>query len=143
MITNQKEKLSIRQLIIILIVCIFVLFLWRAFLPNTAFYYCKPLIIIEGVCVFLLFAKLHIKSKAINILAPASFSCFLINGQLLRFIGFEWLAGKSLFGVLGGMLAELIGIYLVAFVAMNTWNFVTKPIFRHTFDKIPKYELEE
>ena len=142
-ITNQKEKRSIMQLTIILVMCIFVLFSWRAFLPNTAFYYCNPLIIIEGVCIFLLFAKLHIKSKVINLLAPASFSCFLINVQLLGFIGFEWLAGKPLFGVLGGMLAEAIGIYLVAFVAMNTWNFVTKPLFSHTVDKIPEYGLEE
>lgn len=113
------------------------------FLPNTAFYYCNILIIFEVVCVFLLFAKLHIKSKVINLLALASFSCFLINVQLLGIIGFDWLAGKSLFGVLDGMLAELIGIYIVAFIAMNTWNFVTKPIFRYMIDKIRKYESEE
>ena len=122
-ITNQKEKRSIRQLIIILVMCIFVLFSWRAFLPNTAFYYCNPLIIIEGVSIFLLFAKLHIKSKVINILASASFSCFLINVQLLGFIGFEWLTGNSWFKVIGIMLVEVTAIYLTSFIVMNIWKF--------------------
>ena len=142
-ITNEKEKQNVKKLTLSLLGCIFVLFVWRAIMPNTAFIYCNPFIIIEGVCIFLFFAKLHLNSKIVNVLAPASFTCFLINIQFLGFIGFDWLTGKSFLEVIGIMSVEVIAIFLIAFIAMNIWNFVTKPIFYRTVDKISEYRLEE
>lgn len=141
--TNQEERQSAKKLTLILLGCLFVLFIWRKIIPNTALIYCNPFLIIEGVCILSLFAKLNMKSKAINIFAPSSFSCFLICDYFLGYFGFEWLTGKNLFEVMGIMLVEVIGIYLISFIAMIIWTFVTKPVFYHTVDRIPIYQLEK
>lgn len=142
-ITNQNKKLDIKKLTLSLLGCVFVLFVWRTIIPSTALIYCNPFVIVEGSCIFLLFKKLQINNKIINLLAPASFTCFLINAYFLGYIGFDWIKENSLINIIGIMLVEVIAIYIIAFILMKIWDLATKPIFRHTFDKIPKYELEE
>lgn len=58
------------------LISLIIIYIWEKALPNTALIYSNPILIIESICIFLIFAKMNVKSKFINTVAPASFTCF-------------------------------------------------------------------
>lgn len=56
------------------------IFIWHELLPKTAYNYSNPLVMGEVVVVFMIFANMDFKNKIVNMIAPASFTCFLIHG---------------------------------------------------------------
>ena len=142
-ISNLRDKLGSKKLIVVYILIIIMLCVWQRILPRTAYHYSNPLVILEAVCLFLIFIKINIKSRIINLLSSASFTCFLINISLLKFFGFDWLFDKTFPTIIIGMIVEVFVIYLLAFFATLLWNLLMKRFFAFTINKIPTYYMED
>lgn len=124
-------------LIAALIGTVLILFAWRELLPGSAWNYCNPVLIMESCIIFLLFGRLEIESKAVNKVAKASFTCFLINLNILGYIGDRFIIGQSTVVVLVVLLIEMIAIYGLSIVVMLIWDAVTKPLFKMTIGRLP------
>lgn len=136
------DRIKARYCIIAECICVCMIWLWRFFFPGTAWIYCNIFVIVEATAIFILFAKLDIRSKAINILAQASFVCYLIQGNILQFIGDHYVIGKSFFEVIGILLFVVLVIYMLAFVIMEIWNLCVRKIYEFTVDKIPNIVIK-
>ena len=113
--------------------------IWRILLPQTAWTYCNPIIILNACIDFIFFGRIRINSKVINSLARASFVSFLINVELLGFIGNQLFTEKSPLLII--LLLAIIFIYGISYFLMLIWNLITKPIFKYTINKLPNFTV--
>lgn len=134
---TAKWRTSI--LLVVLVASIIALFVWKTFIPGSAWNYSNPILIIESVVIFTLFGKIKISNKVINNVARASFTCFLININILGFFGERFYAGRSTFLIVCVLFAETLAIYVLSYVIMLIWNLITQPIIKHTLNKLPKH----
>lgn len=108
------------------------IYLWQMLQRETAVMYSNPLVILEACMVFMLFARMQLDSKHVNLIAPASFSCFLLQGYILPFLDYERIAAAS-FPMLFGILAlTVIGIYTLSIIAYVAWNWLSKKLLKKT-----------
>ena len=125
--TNQIVW-SVKKSVVVLIGCTLGLTIWSIVLPQTAWGYCNPLVILEAVAWFLLFKEFHIASRFINGAAKAVFTCFLFHGYFVRQINAEEIVGKNVWvmiGILGGM---MVTIYFICWCAYYLYSFLEKYI---------------
>ena len=104
--------------------------------------YSNPFVIIESIIIFLLFSKNQFKNKLVNTIAPASFTCYLIHGNILSYIGLERFAGLNTLVVIGALIIIVLGCYFISFFVMKLWVYITRPIFERTIFRIPDYNLD-
>jgi len=121
--------------------CLIVLMIWRAVLPDTAWMYCNPIVIIESLVLFMMFAKSKIKGRWICTIAPASFSCYLIHGTLLHFINPESMADAPIWMLLGYLVLVIIVIYAISVAVYFIWNFATGKLFAKLGEQFAKTNL--
>lgn len=122
---------------IVLLVVIVAITLWHMILPDTAWMYSNPLVIFEAVIVFVVFAKMEFHNKVINAVAPASFTCYLINVPVLKTINELLEYGTVGPSIAGKMIVSVMVIYVVSVIIMLVWNCITKPIYHCIIKKIP------
>ena len=115
--------------------------IWRIVLPGTAWNYNNPVIIASAVTVFVLFGTKSFYSRAVNELAPAAFTCFLIQANLLAPVVSRLQGFDSSAAILIILIGSVAGIYFVAYIAMKLWNLITRPVFRASIDKIPMIKI--
>lgn len=105
------------------------LYLWRAFLPGTAWMYSNPLVIAQACAQFMIFSRLRFSSRWINRVASAAFTCFLIQGYALYFLNFEKI-GTSAFPILAGTVVVVpLAVYALSFFVYFIWNAVISRLF--------------
>lgn len=126
--------------ILIILGCAVALSLWQLALPESAWMYCNPLVILEAVAFFLLFKQFKWKSIVVNVLAKGVFTCFLLHGEFFRFLPIEkfinasaWKLGLFLVGVAIGIYIVCVGVhYLYAifenYVVKNLLKFLNKVV---------------
>lgn len=136
--TEGEKEYRTGILLLVLAGITAILFFWQKKFSSSALAYCNPLVIMEAVIVFLLFRKLKIQNKWINFIAPASFSCFLIHGYLLRIFDFGTLREKSLPFVLLMLVLVVLAVYAVSILVMLLWKAITKYVFRDKLMKLPQ-----
>lgn len=112
-----------------LIICLGILFFWQYKQPSVARSYCNPLVISLAVILFLLFKKINLKSKLINSLSKATFTCFLIHGVFLGKIGIAHFVNASPILLLLHIIVSAIGIFLISWVVWVIYDFITRKIF--------------
>ena len=102
--------------------------------------YNNPLLILLSVGWFLIFKNMKIKSKVINELAKASFTCFLFHGAFLQFIVNEKIVNGSLIILIFHMILTSVILYLISYVVFKIYSLCTgwmlwalKPI----LDRVP------
>lgn len=135
------RTLKTGTLIAALIGSVCILFVWGKILPGSALNYSNPILIIESCIIFLLFGRLKIESKAINKVAKASFSCFLIHPHILGYIGDRFIVGQPTGAVLAVLLIEMTVIYGLSIVVMLIWDSVTKTLFKSTIYRLPNISI--
>ncbi len=106
---------------------VLILTLWGYYDNTTgmARAYCNPLVIAEAVAVFLLFRELKFHSRLVNVLAPASFTCFLLHSSLLEFFRIPTAVRQPVLQVLAHVLFTAITIYLVSWPAHMVYGAIT------------------
>ena len=135
--TEFMQDCSKKKLLILLAMQVIVLGIWKKVLPNTAWQYSNPIVILEAIFVFLLFKKISIYSKFINKIAPASFSCYLIHEKLLSYIDYSMLGSASLLKLVIFITLVLVVIYTVSIGCMLIWNKIINIFIPRWKDKIP------
>lgn len=117
--------------------CVAMLYAWRAVLPNTSWMYCNPIVILEAAILFLLFERMAFRSRVINRIAPAAFTCFLIHEAVLNRLGTDAIGTRPLPVMIGLLVLIVAGIYVASFLVMTVWNWFMKIVFRDRLDRIP------
>lgn len=97
---------------------------------RSAWMYHNPLVIFSAVLLFLFFRSLSFKSKAINRLSAASFTCYLVHTRLLNFTGINNAVSSSVPYMLAHIVLVLIGIYIAAWIIHEMYHFSTDWLFR-------------
>ena len=110
--------------------CVALLTVWSCWNTRTAWAYCNPLVILEAVCLLLLFAKIDLRSKVINGLAASAFTCFLLHSALLSFFGIEQAVNRAAPLMLGHMALTAVVIYLVCWCVYVCYHWCSKPVVR-------------
>lgn len=125
---------------IFLIICVSVLLGLQLLLPQVARSYCNPLVILVAVFAFLLFKQFTFKSRIVNRLSKASFTCFLIHTVFLSFIGIERFVNASpLYLVLHIILSATV-IFLISFAVWTIYDFITRPFFGFLSHKLTRID---
>ena len=113
----------------VLALSVLLLYLWRAYLPQTAWMYSNPLVIVEACAAFLLFSRMRFSSRWINRIAPAAFTCYLIHEYALYFLDYQKV-GLSAFPIMLGTLALIVlGIYGLSAITHFIWNSIIARLF--------------
>lgn len=102
--------------------------------------YNNPLLILLSVGWFLIFKNMKIKSKVINELAKASFTCFLFHGAFLHFIVNEKIVNGSLIILIFHMILTSVILYLISYVVFKIYSLCTGWMLRAlkpTLDRVP------
>lgn len=135
--TEKLRKVPTGVLAALLLAAVALLWGWRKVLPATSWMYCNPLVIAEGVLLLLLFERMTFRSKIVNLMAPASFTCFLIHEALLSRLDSTAIGQMQPLLFIVVLPAVVTGIYLVSFAVMLIWNGIIRLIFRDRLDRIP------
>ena len=124
------KKCRSAHLIAGLAACIGVLYVWQLCNAQTARSYANPFVIAARVVTFLLFQRISIRSRIINTLAKASFTCFLLHDFFLWHIGIDRIVTMHPLIMLGHVFLAAPGIFLVSWVAWRIYSFVSEPVFQ-------------
>ena len=116
---NRYKKTTI---IISIFVTITLIYIWHALLPDTAYNYSNPLVIIEAILILMFFAKNDFSNNIINFIAPASFTCFLIHNNIFDYLKKIVVIEDSFVFVIGLLCACVLGMYLLSILIMRVWN---------------------
>lgn len=138
----EQGKFRTSALLPVLVGCVAIIFAWRKLLPNTAWTYCNPILIIEACVIFLLFGKIRLQSKIVNTLAPASFVCYLLNLQILYRLHPDAIGEKNTLVMIVMLTAIAAGIYLVSWVVMLCWNIFYGKTLGKMMKRIPDISIE-
>lgn len=138
---GNPERYSMPGLLGMLLGCILTIMVWRRFLPNTAWTYCNPVLILEACVIFVIFTKIRLHSRFINTIAPAAFTCFLIHGSFLSLLEERISRADSLPGTLLLLAAAVLGIYLISIAVMMIWNLILKVIRKWITSRIPDIQI--
>ena len=134
---NLLENIKVSVLKKAVVISAIAVFMWHEILPKTAYNYSNPLVIFEASVIFMLFARMQYKQRFINFIAPASFTCFLIHGYLLSFIGKYVLIENSFGYVMILLVMCVIGIYIFSALVMIIWNSIYKYTLLKNTSKLP------
>lgn len=110
--------------------------------PGFAWEYCNPLVILEAVCVFLLFKNIHFSSRIVNNLAKASFTCYLIHQVFFNVINIEYYVQRPFYIMLLHIIVSVAAIYLISFGVYWIYNAVTVPLFRKLDQYLTKKKID-
>lgn len=97
---------------------------------RSAWVYHNPFVLLSAALLFQLFRSLHFRSSAINRLAGASFTCFLVHGELLGYAGIKSAVAGSPITIVGHVLLVLIAVYLISWIIHELYTFLTAWIFK-------------
>ena len=141
--TECMKRIGLGKLVGGLIGCILIIMGWKRFLPQTAWTYNNPIVILEGCIIFAVFSKIHLSSKFVNYIAPTAFTCYLIHGGILGFLNDKITNASSLPEVLLLLIASVIGIWIISVIVMTLWNLLVSAVKRLIGKKIPDIQVTE
>lgn len=121
---------------------VFCVFVWRHYLPHTAWIYNNPLLIFEACIVFTVFRRIRLNSNIVNHLASAAFTCFLIHSGFLNFIDCESIVEKNPIIMLVLLALIVIGIFMISYIVMLVWNLFLKLTIKRKLDAMPVLSVD-
>lgn len=123
-------------LIFALAMCVLTLYVWMHWDVPTATEYCNPIIICEAAVIFLLFTRMQIQSRRINLLSKAAFTVYLIHPALLGHIGIARFINGSCFGLLLHIVISCSSIYFIGWIIWWVWDKITAPVWNFLNQRI-------
>ena len=135
-IRKTEIIISMRKRIILWLMTIALIFVWAVvtqhltmFELRSAWVYHNPLVLFSAVLLFLIFRDIHIKSRVINDLSAASFTCFLFHGYLLDHIGIQKAVESTALKMTGHIFISVPLIYLFCWGIHKVYFFSTNWFF--------------
>jgi peptidoglycan/LPS O-acetylase OafA/YrhL len=96
---------------------------------SVSLFYHNPLVVLQAASLFLFFKHIKFKSKLINSLAAAAFTCYLAHGHILKYLKIDsFLQGTPLMLILYYIVIAA-SIYLVSYILYLVYNFATQRLF--------------
>lgn len=99
--------------------------------------YCNPLVIIQSVILFVIFSRINLKSIIVNQLSGAAFTCYMIQGPILKLVEIPLAVNGGVFIMCIHIVTCLVGIYLLSYIAYKLYIIM----FGSLFDKI-SYQIK-
>ena len=87
--------------------------------------YYSPFVVIQAVALFSLFRKVD-RKPFMSRLSKAALTCYIIHIPFLHFLRIDFFIQQPVYVLAIQIIASLIGIYLLAFVFMTTYDFIFK-----------------
>ncbi|SFT54050.1 Acyltransferase family protein [Selenomonas sp. GACV-9] len=134
---------SAKKILVLWMSTIIGIYIWHLFLPKTGYNYCNPLVILEAATLFLVIARLNFRSKMVNYIAPAAFTCYLIHTSVLKVVGKYIAAHSSGWRLMLMLFTMVIGVYMLSIVMMKVWQLLVKSLYCRTVDKISIIKIRE
>lgn len=128
-------KIKKKILCVLAVACVLLIYKYRTW------DYCHPLVVIEALTFFMLFKDIPIKSKAINRLARASFTVYLLHQTFVVRSGVKIFVNKSPIIMVGHLLAVQLFIYLICYIVYIVWNHSANKALNKLWDKIKNPEI--
>ena len=119
------------------------IYIWHLVMPKTGYIYCNPLVILEATTLFLIMAGLNLRSKVVNYIAPAAFTCYLIHTSVLKVVGKYIAVHLSGWRMMFMLFTMVIGVYLLSVAMMRIWQLLVKTLYCRTVDKVPVIKVRE
>lgn len=122
--------------LIIILLCVLSIYVWGhipSYLPegaSSARSYHNPVVILLAVTLFVVSCKLKIKSRIINELAKAAFTCYLLHLFIIGQIHASIYAQESFFVLCLHIFGSLLLIYLMSYVFYKLYDFAFSPLTR-------------
>jgi len=140
---KKKEVLWSRgKAFLIAFGCSIILTIWSVVLPDTAWIYCNPIVILQAVAVFVGVKQLSFSNGLVNTLSKGVFTCFLFHGPFVqRLPSAEWVKGNVIIMLLL-IVASMIGIYLICWCAWGIYNIFEKFVLKKLLKVFDKWVLE-
>lgn len=127
-----------KGLIALWLITVLLIFLWAIATQRltrlelrSAWVYHNPLVILSAVLLFHIFKNMHFSNKIINNLAAASFTCFLIHGKMLSYIGIQNAVESSTPMMLLHIAVSIPIIYFISWLAYTIYYFATNWFFHY------------
>ena len=99
--------------------------------------YSNPLVILSAIYSFMLFYNMkEIKSKAINELAKASFTVYLMHSFFLSKIKIDVFVGMNPIIYVGHVIISCMVIYLICYILYLIYNLIASHVFKYLNKKI-------
>lgn len=111
-----------------LVGCIGVLYVWQLRFAQTARAYSNPFVIAVGIIIFLLFQRIHFQSRLVNTLAKSVFTCFLMHDLFLWYIGIGRFVNGNMIILLGHVVLSAAGIFLACWCVWRVYSWVVNPV---------------
>lgn len=137
---SQKAVTSFKLItaIVTLTILITCISYWN---ENVAWEYCSPFVILQAVCLFLLFSNFNIGSiKLINELSGSVFTCFLIHAPLIFHIYIYKFANMNPIILFLHIVISSLGIYIFSWIVWKCWTLLFKSATRRIDTK--KYIIQ-
>lgn len=101
--------------------------------------YLHPLVVLEPVLLFVLFKNISLKSKVINELAKAAFTCFLTQNFFLRICQIDKYVNGNTYILFIHITLTVFGIYLISYLIYKIYFSLTNTLFTKIDQHIVKY----
>lgn len=139
---NKIKTVKTSKAFLILLLNTFIILAWSYFDWKSAFTYNNPLVIIEAALFIMLFRNFQFKSKMINELAKAAFTCYLIHSFFFRFIYIQFHASLSWYTMTLHVIATIISIYFVCYAVYKIYSYSFGKIIKRLSPLIDKIKIE-
>lgn len=107
------------------LVATIIVFLTYAILSQMGQPYYRPVVVLQAVALFFQFRNVDCK-PFMSRLSKAALTCYIIHIPFLHFIRIEYFIQQPVYILAIQIIASLIGIYLLAFVFMISYDFIFK-----------------
>ena len=139
---NNLKFSKTLSIYLLMIVVITILAKWNynranGALDMWAWSYCNPLVIIESVSVFLLFVSFDFKSRAVNNMAKAAYTCYLLHGFLLPYLNIGSIVSKGVSYYFLYLILVMLALYFFSYIVYLTYNYFTSGF----ISKLDKYQI--
>lgn len=141
-IKKVDVRWSIKKSIIMVISCSVALTIWSILLPQTAWGYCNPLVIMEAVAVFLLFKQLRIQNRFINIAAKSVYTCFLFHGYFVQQLPVSKFVEENVLILLSYIMISVLSIYFICWCAYCIYDVLEKYVLRKILKVLDKVVID-
>lgn len=126
------NEINIKKIFCILVLNSIGITIWSRVDEATAWAYCNPLVILEGVLIFIIFLRINIGySKIINSLAKEVFSVFLLHTFFIDKIGIKTAVNYNFGWMMIHLILSTLGIYTICYLGGRIYSFITRPLFKN------------
>lgn len=134
---NRIPEFIRKHLLWLIFIVTALIYMWALFNSTmelkelcSAWCYHNPLVILMAVLLFLAFKDLKFRSRLINEIAGAAFTCFLFQWYMLRIVNIQKYVEGDTIHMIFHIVYTVVMAYTTSYIAYKIWGCLTNWIFR-------------